>query len=125
MRGRIPARCIPALHNPRRSPLRMDKHVASFSLVIAAAAALNAHAQQVWTYEIVRSNHDADVSFRAPRDLSYPSAGERAPEVFADSPQKGVRLTPREEARRLSAPQLVITLVPMQQANDIQSSGRY
>jgi len=94
---------------------------------LLAGWALNASAQNVWTYVLIAPNAETKVTFKPPFDLTYPKPGTPMPVVYSDAEAiaRGVPLTAQEVAERRSAPQLIITLVPLGQAQHILSGGRF
>lgn len=86
------------------------------SSVVLTGWTLTVHAQDVWAYEVIGSNNQPTITFRPPRDLTYPPAGMPMPIADA-SERRGVVLTPQEAAARLNAPKLIIMLVPAQVAD--------
>ncbi len=68
-------------------------------------------AQSVWTYEVIGPDNKATVSFKAPKDISYPPPGQPVP-IYDPKAKQGTVLTPQEAAARLRAPMLIIILGP-------------
>ena len=76
-----------------------------------ALATIGAHAQSVWTYEVIGPDNTATVSSKPPKDISYPPAGQPVP-IYDPKGKQGTVLTPQEAAARLRAPMLIIVLGP-------------
>lgn len=89
----------------------MKKQMYWLSFVMLAGWALSAHAQDVWTYQMVGPNDQSKVTFQPPKDLTYPPAGMPMP-ISYSTENRGVVLTPREAQARRNSPQLVIMLIP-------------
>ena len=85
--------------------------LAGISGLALAMACGGAGAQSVWTYEVIGPDNKANVSFKPPKDISYPPAGQPA-SVYDPKAKQGTVLTPQEAAARLRAPMLVIVLGP-------------
>jgi len=83
-------------------------------------------AASAWAYEIIGPGNDSRISFEAPRDLTYPPKGVPMRTVSSDAEaMAGIPETSRELAERSTAPMLIITTLPMGQAQHIMSGGRY
>ena len=89
----------------------MKKLMYWLSSVVLAGWTLTVHAQDVWTYEVIGSNNQPNITFKPPRDITYPPEGMPMPIADA-SERRGVVLTPQEAAARLNAPKLIIMLIP-------------
>lgn len=76
-----------------------------------AIAASGAHAQSVWTYEVIGSDNKSTVTYKPAQDISYPPAGQPVP-IYDPNKRQGIPLTPQEAAARRNAPQLIIVLGP-------------
>ena len=90
----------------------MKKKIHWLLSIVLTALALGAHAQTIWTYEIIGSDNQPRITYSPPRDISYPAANVATPIYFANEGQQGVPLTAREETLRANAPMLIILLGP-------------
>ena len=90
----------------------MKKQIHGLLSMLLTGWALSAHAQTIWTYEVIGSDNQAKTTYSAPRDISYPPANVRMPMHNANQRQEGVRLTAQEEEARKNAPMLIILLGP-------------
>ena len=93
----------------------MKKLLYWLSSVVLAGWTVTVHAQDVWTYEVIGSNNQPNITFQPLMDLTYPPAGMPMPIADAGE-RRGVVLTPQEAAARLNAPKLIIMLIPAQVA---------
>ena len=93
----------------------MKKLLYWLSSVVLAGWTVTVHAQDVWTYEVIGSNNQPNITFQPLMDLTYPPAGMPMPIADAGD-RRGVVLTPQEAAARLNAPKLIIMLIPAQVA---------
>jgi len=105
----------------------MTKRWMLLATPLLAGWALNACAQDVWTYELIGPDNEPKVTFTPPLDLTYPPPGVPMPVVHSDAEAmaRGVRLSAQQDAEHLAAPQLIITLLPLAQAQHIMSGGRF
>ena len=87
----------------------MKNPVRLMSFLLLAGCALGVHAQNVWTYEVIRADNTASTTFTPPMDISYPPANVR-PTVASGKERHETVLTSQEAAARLNAPKLIIFL---------------
>jgi hypothetical protein len=86
----------------------MKKQILWFSWLLLAGWGLGAHAQSVWTYEVI--GPDNKLTFlQPPMDISYPPAN-MSTSVHNANEKQDFPLTAQEEAARMRAPKLIIML---------------
>lgn len=101
----------------------MKKILYWLSSLVLAGWTLGVHAQDIWAYEVIGPNNQAKLTFKPPVDLTFPPTGMTLP-IVTGNDNRGVVLTPREEAERRRAPHLIIMLIPAQLAERTSATSR-